>query len=32
MMPFSVKEIADILKDSSAMIGKSRTGIHPLRE
>ena len=27
MMPFSVKEVADILKVSSAMIGKSRTGI-----
>lgn len=27
MMPFSVKEVADILKVSPAMIGKSRTGI-----
>ena len=27
MMPFAVKEVADILKVSSAMIGKSRTGI-----
>lgn len=27
MMPFSVKEVADILKVSTAMIGKCRTGI-----
>ncbi|MBP5573173.1 MAG: hypothetical protein J6X40_03300 [Bacteroidales bacterium] len=27
MMPFSVKEVADILKVSSAMVGKCRTGI-----
>ena len=27
MMPFSVKEVADILKVSSAMIGKARTSI-----
>lgn len=27
MMPFSVKEVADILKVSSAMIGKARTNI-----
>ncbi len=27
MMPFSVKEVADVLKVSSAMVGKCRTGI-----
>lgn len=27
MMPFSVKEVADMLKVSSAMVGKCRTGI-----
>ena len=27
MMPFSVKEVADILDVSSAMIGKARTSI-----
>jgi DNA-binding CsgD family transcriptional regulator len=27
MMPFSVKEVADILKVSPAMIGKARTSI-----
>jgi predicted transcriptional regulator len=27
MMPFSVKEVADILKVSPAMVGKCRTGI-----
>ena len=27
MMPFSVKEVADILKVSPAMIGKARTNI-----
>ena len=27
MMPFSVKEVADILKVSTAMIGKARTSI-----
>lgn len=27
MMPFSVKEVADILRVSSAMVGKCRTGI-----
>lgn len=27
MLPFSVKEVADVLKVSPAMIGKSRTGI-----
>ena len=27
MMPFSVKEVADILKVSPAMVGKARTAI-----